>query len=178
MDQYGLSMNEMPQDARERLSKATVIRELLEGTVKPREEIADMPFTLAKNEMVIWTFRNARAYEHETGYRYEGGSHGASIRVVKGLYRRMGNFAGRRAPVKQRNKIGNGTLAITNRNLFFMSGTKTLRISHDKMISITPTGNSVLVGYDLARSHTLELETDDNRAFADILGNAQNGEEQ
>ena len=174
LDHYDIETEDMPRDVHMRLVKAAVIRDLLEGTVKPRMEISDMPFKLGKKELLIWAFKPVNAYEHKSSYRYEGGSRGVSIRVAKGLYWRVGNFKGNRVPVEQRIDIGTGFLAVTNKNLFFLSGGKTLRVPHNKIISIVPTGNSVLVGRDQVRSHTLEFETDDNWAFANILGNAHN----
>lgn len=176
MDHYSIAVEDISQALAERLVQAAVIRDLMEGTVKPRLSVTDMPFNLGKKEIVIWLFRNVHAYEHKTGYRYVGGSSGTSIRIAKGVYWRVGSYRGRRVPEDQRIGIGSGPLAVTNKYLYFMGGGKSLRVAHNKIISIVPTGGSVLVGRDLARSHTLEFSTNDDWALANILSNAQNWE--
>lgn len=175
MAHYHLTVNDLPLALGERLTQAAVIRDLMEGKVNPRLEVTDMPFNIGKKEIVIWVFRNVHAYEHKTGYRYEGGSRGTSIRIAKGVYWRVGNYKGHKVPVKQRISIGSGPLTITNKYLYFM-GEKSLRVAHNKIISIVPTGSSVLVGRDLVRSHTLELDTGDNWALVNMLSNARNWE--
>ena len=173
MAHYQITVNDLPRALGERLTQAAVIRDLMEGKVNPRLEVTDMPFNIGKKEVVIWVFRKVYAYEHKTGYRYEGGSRGTSIRIAKGVYWRVGNYKGSKVPVEQRISIGSGPLAITNKYLYFM-GEKSLRVAHNKIISIVPTGGSVLVGRDLVRSHTLELDTGDDWALANMLSNAQN----
>ncbi len=176
MDHYSITATDISQALAERLVQAAVIRDLMEGTVNPRLDVTDLPFNLGKKEIVIWLFRSVRAYEHKTGYRYVGGSSGTSIRIAKGVYWRVGSYRGRRVPEDQRIGIGTGPLAVTNKYLYFMGGGKSLRVAHNKIISIVPTGGSVLVGRDLASSHTLEFSTNDDWALANILSNAQNWE--
>ena len=57
---------------------------------------------------------------------------------MKGVYYRKSSFRG--APVKTLNtvSVGTGTLALTNKHLYFASTNKNFRIRFDRIVTVTP----------------------------------------
>lgn len=71
-----------------------------------------------------------------------GGSQGVSIRIAKGVYYRVGAFKGQPVEYSERVFVGSGLFAVTNRHIY-LSGGKSFRIQHDKIVTIEPFTNGV-----------------------------------
>lgn len=171
MDLHG---DELPQDARTYMIKAALIRDLLDGKVQPRAQVPDMPFNLMKKETLVWAYPSITAYEHKTQTEYVAGSRGTSIRIAKGVYWRVGVVKGRRVQREVQERLGSGPLAVTSRHIYYHAGNDSFRIKHDKIVSIIPTSESVIVNRDGARNKPLELMTDDPWFLTNIMSNARN----
>lgn len=156
------------------LVKAALIRDLLQGTVKPRAVAENLPFTLNKNETLIWAFPSVEAGEYRTKAEYTGGSQGVSIRVAKGVYWRTGAFKGEKVQRQVLNVIGTGSLAVTSHHLYFKAGTDAIRQALRNVISITPLEGAVMVHRSGERNMPLVFGSSDPWFLANILSNAQN----
>ena len=68
---------------------------------------------------------------------YEGGSRGVSLRIVKGVYYRIGAHKGRMRSETQLVETSRGFLIVTNKRLFLQpySGNPPLSIPLDKILS-------------------------------------------
>lgn len=85
-----------------------VLRDVLEGKVPDRVKIdGQLPFNFQKSEALVWAFPDTRYLELRTKRTYAGGYHGASVKVAKGLYYRVGAFRGH--PVDSTEMIEMGT---------------------------------------------------------------------
>ncbi len=164
----------IPEKVREQLLKAALVRDLLEGEVHPRVTAEGLPFLLQKGEVVVWSWPRVPVYEHKTKAEFVGGSQGASIRIAKGVYWRVGAVKGTRVEHEVRHPLGVGPLAVTNRHIYYLAGKDSQRIRLDKIVSINPIAGAVIVHREGARSKPLEWAVDDACFLANVLSNAAN----
>lgn len=170
----GLDNGQLPEPWRTRLVASGLLRDLLSGTVNPRLEGVPVPFNLQKKEKLIWIWPTIPAWELKTEQVWEAGMQGANIRVMKGVYWRVGATKARRVPQDVRRSLGSGPLAVTERHIYYQAGTTTLRLKFDNVISMLPTADGVLVGRDGARATPLEFGFSDPWFALNILTNAKN----
>ena len=64
-----------------------------------------------------------------------GRSQGVSVRVVSGVYVRLGAFKGKPVFSTERVEVGVGTLYVTDKNLYFYSRAQSVRIPYGKIVS-------------------------------------------
>jgi hypothetical protein len=147
---FELKLIDLPEDAAYRLSKGSILRQLDEGklpTTLPRIDGYN-PINLERGEVIVWIFKNASYLVPHTRTQYVGGSQGVSIRVMKGVYFRLGAFKG--APIQKDylKKEGVGNLVLSNRNLYFVSKIKSSKIPIRKIISIEPSADGLSISRD------------------------------
>jgi hypothetical protein len=125
--------------------QSEILREVSEGIVSTSKLniTGNLPFLLQKNENILWLFQNVEFQEQRTKTIYQGRSQGVSIKIAKGLYYRTGSFKGNPVSTQQMTILGNGILALTNKNLYFASSTKNIKIPYSKLISITPYSDGI-----------------------------------
>ena len=129
-----------------KLVKSLVIKDILNGKIPKRAEITDQTFfNLQKNENLIWLINDVDYYEDRVKRQYVGGSHGASIRIAKGFYYRVGGFRGEPIDTVQKIYFGKGILGFTNKHLYFFNYETTFRIRYDKIISVTPSSDGFTI---------------------------------
>ena len=130
--------------AHTRLVKAAVIRDVLAGTLPERLQLSDpLPINLQKGEKVIWAFGGCDYWEDKTKRTYQGGSRGASIRVMQGVYYRVGAFKGSPVYSTERVLVDKGDLYITNKHIYFSGPAKSLRVPYAKIVSFLPFDDGV-----------------------------------
>jgi len=133
----------------EKVVKASILRDLAEGIVsEPRILVDQLPFIFQKTEKLIWVFNNAEYYEQVTVTHFEGGSHGVSFKVAKGIYYRTSSFRGQPVKTEQMKYLGNGILAITNKHLYFSNSQKTFKIPFNKIIALQPYEDGIGINKD------------------------------
>lgn len=129
--------------------KAAVLREILEGKIPQGVKIeSTLPFNFQKGETLVWLFRNVSYYEPRTRTTYTGGTSGASVRIAKGLYYRVGGFRGNPVVTTQITLIDTGTLGITNKHIYFAGDAKSFRLRYDKIVSFTPYTDGIAIHRD------------------------------
>ena len=130
--------------AHTRLVQAIVIRDVLNGIIPQRMELTEaLPVNLQKGEKVVWVFAGCDYLEDRTKREYVGGSRGASVRVMKGVYYRVGAFKGSTVASTERVHVDSGTVVITDKNIYFSGSSKSLRIPYDKIVSFLPFDDGV-----------------------------------
>lgn len=123
----------------ERVAKGLILNDLFQGKL-PENRLnisGNSPFLLDKGETLIWIFQSVEFYEQRTKTIFEGRSQGISIKIAKGVYYRTGHFKGNPVTTSQMTLIANGMFALTNKNIYFASTSKSFRIPYPKLISIT-----------------------------------------
>ena len=75
--------------------KAAILREVLSGNlIDHLSDKGKIPINFQKGEIVVFPFAGAQYFEDRTRRQYVGGSQGISVRLMKGLYYRVGAFRG------------------------------------------------------------------------------------
>lgn len=132
-----------------KLARGAILREVMEGRIPDKVRVdGPIPFNFQKQETLIWLFQHVKYFEQKTRRRYEGGSSGVSVRIAKGVYLRSSAFKGRAVDYTETASLGTGILAVTNKHLYFAGPEKTFRISHDKIVAITPHSDGVSIQRD------------------------------
>jgi hypothetical protein len=159
---FGLSGDMLKTDESHwALVKARAIRDVLEGDFSSQITAeGTLPFNFQKSENLIWLYPEANYFQPRTTTAYQGRSSGVSVRVVGGVYYRVGEFSGDPVVTTQMALLDTGVLAITSKHLYFAGGMKSLRIRYDEIISISPYSDAIAIQRDNA-SELDVLQTND-----------------
>lgn len=131
--------------------KAAILRDVLDGVVPERMSLdGKLPINFQKNEQLVWAFQNSKYLEDKTRRTYVGGSQGASIRVMKGVYYRVGSFKGHAVDEIERVHVDTGWVAVTTKNIYFAGPQKSVRLPYPKIVSFEPFSNGIGVIRDAA----------------------------
>lgn len=155
-----------------KLIKILVLRDILEGKIPNRLKIdGPLPFNLLKDETVIWIFNNVNYYQTRTYRHYVGGSQGASVRVMKGVYYRVGGFRGYPIEETKLTLVDQGILCITNKNIYFGGKIKSFRIPYNKIVSFTPYSDGIGIHRDSVNAKLEAFSTNDGWFTYNLLVN-------
>ena len=129
----------------EKVVQSKVLQELLNGQVpSPRITISgNFPFILGKNEHMLWLFRDVTLQMQKVRRETVGRTRGVSIRICKGVYYRTGGFRGHPIETTYMQRIGTGSVCLTDKNLYFHSPEKSLKIPFSKILSLDPYSNGM-----------------------------------
>lgn len=124
VDAFGLEASAFDEAGiRDKLVQALILKDLTEGRPSTRIQLSTaLPIVLKRGETVQWLFNGVTRREPRTSYHYEGGSHGVSIRLMKGVSYRVGSHKGQRVATTEMVDVGSGALAVTNNAIYFMGG--------------------------------------------------------
>jgi hypothetical protein len=125
-----------------KMTKGCVLGDLASGKLRPRVSVnGALPFNFQKGEIVLWVFAGCRYLAEKAHSTYVGGSHGVSFRIARGVYYRIGAFKGHSVKTTSLDPIDTGTLAITQKNLYFAGPQSSLRIPLSKVVTFLPYSN-------------------------------------
>lgn len=144
----------------EKMLQAEVLYDILNGN-KPNPKITiggDFPFMLNKNENIVWLFRNITLHQQKVQREYVGRSRGVSMRLMKGVYYRTGGFKGHPIETTIMQRIGIGSVCITDKHIYFHSPEKSLKIPFSKILSIESYSNGVGIQKDGANDKPIFFE--------------------
>ena len=120
-------------------AKAAVLREVLNGVIPQRVSVdGNIPINFQKGEQIVWAFPNSKYLEDKTKRQYVGGSQGVSLRIMKGVYYRVGAFKGHAVESTERVHIDTGWIVVTSKHIYFAGPAKSLRVQYSKIISFLP----------------------------------------
>lgn len=175
-NKYSLTQSELDRSGvYSKLIKAAVIRDVLNGEFPTRVKIeGNMPFNFQKGERIVCFFKDVQYYEDKIRRQYVGGSQGVSLRIAKGVYYRVGAFKGEAVETTQRVLIDTGLLAITDKNIYFAGGNKSLRIRHDKIVSHMPFSDGVGIHKEGVTAKPQIFITGDGWFTYNLLSNISN----
>jgi hypothetical protein len=149
---FSLSQSDLDGNgALTKTAKAAVLRDVLNGIIPQRMSVdGNLPINFQKSEQVVWAFPNSSYLEDKTRRQYVGGSKGVSIRVMKGVYYRVGAFKSHAVEHTERVHVDTGWIAITNKNIYFAGPRKSLRLPYAKIVSFEPFKDGIGVMRDAA----------------------------
>ena len=154
------------------LAKAGAIRELLEGRLPQRMAVqGSLPINFLKSETVVWAFKDATYLEDKNQRTYVGGSQGFSVRVMKGLYYRASAFKGQAIDRTVRVAIDEGLVVVTDKNVYFAGGRKSLRVPYSKIVSFQPFGDGIGIVRDAANAKLQIFATGDGWFIHNLVVN-------
>jgi hypothetical protein len=130
--------------ALDRVKKAAVLRRVMTGDAGSNMTVEDgFPVVLQRGEKAVWCFNGVDYLEDRTRRQFVGGSQGVSVRIMKGVYYRVGAFKGESVYSTERQHVGNGLLLVTDTNLYFHGAAKSFRIPFKKIVSFTPFADGI-----------------------------------
>lgn len=116
--------------------KGLVLRETREGTFNGRFNVSGLPLLIPESDPIIWAWPNVSYLEDRVRIDRSGGSQGVSIRIMKGVYYRVGAFKSRPVEVAERKLVDVGWLVASRRHLWFSGPAKSLKTPWSKIIAI------------------------------------------
>jgi len=172
-DRFSLSQSDLDRaGAFSRVVKAAVLRDVLNGIVPQRVTIdGNLPINFQKGEQIVWTFPNAEYLEDKTRRQYVGGSRGVSIRIMKGMYYRIGAFKGQAVNRTERVYVDKGWVVVTNKHIYFAGSVKSLRIPYSKIVSFQSFSDGIGVLRDAANAKPQIFVTGDGWFTYNLVSN-------
>lgn len=142
---FGLTIEDLNQTGTySRLVKSSVLRRVLEGDLEDLAQTGNFGgVNFDRGEFAVWSFQGVQHLEDVERRQVVGRSQGVSVRVMSGVYYRVGGFKGEPVVTTERKDLGTGTLIATNMNLYFIGEKKTTKIPYRKVVSYTPYSNGV-----------------------------------
>ena len=136
----GIALNCLPMqyqsESLARIGQAMVLKDLQRG-VLPQKPLT-VPVMLSKGECALWVYDNVTMFQEKITREYVGRSRGMSYRIFKGITYRTGSFKGHPVERSSMDKIGVGSLVITNKHFFFHCPTASVKIPYAKLVGVTP----------------------------------------
>lgn len=136
----GIVLNCLPiqyqSESLARIGQAIVLKDLQRG-ILPKNPLT-VPVMLGRGECVLWVYDNVTMFQEKITREYVGGNRGLSFRICKGVTYRTGSFKGRPVEKSHMEKIGVGSLVITNKHFFFHCPTASSKIPFTKIIGVSP----------------------------------------
>lgn len=145
-----------------KLKKANILRLLANGE-KPAEIRVEglTGLNVESGEIVVYIFNAVTRFAQQTRTQYVGRSQGVSVRIMRGVYYRVGAFKGEPIKTKETKIDGFGDLIITDRNVFFndvVGGTGVAKISIRKIAAVQPCPNGIIVTRDTVNPKPITFE--------------------
>lgn len=155
-----------------RVTMNATLREVLAGRVPNSQVIrGDIPFNFLKGETLVWLFTNVPYYEEKTSRSYVGSYQGASIRIMKGVYYRVGGFKGQPVETTALARIDTGLLGVTTQHVYFAGGHKSFRIPYPKIVSFAPFSDGIGITRDAANAKPQIFVTGDGWFIYNLVVN-------
>lgn len=172
-DHFALSQEDLDHNgAFTKTAKAAVLRDILNGIIPKRVSMkASVSINFQKDEQVVWAFSDSKYLEDIKKRHYEGGSQGASIRVMKGVYYRVGAFKSFPVDTVERVQVDEGWVVVTTRNIYFAGPQQSLRIPYGKIVSFLPFSDGIGLIRDTATSKLQIFVTGDGWFSYNVVTN-------
>ena len=133
-------MNELVALRNGRLARTQTLHQLEFGTVTA-PPIPNL--VMRRGETVLWSIGGTLYETKVVSRRYEGGSRGVSLRIVKGVSVRVGAQRGQLVTEEGNVPVSSGLFVVTNQRLIFQGDAKSVSDSLDKILDINPSPNSL-----------------------------------
>lgn len=173
-DLFDISDEELSEyDTQTKIVKNRVLQDVLNNDIqKSRLTLqGQLPFLLEKDEIILWIFQDAELYEIQTKTQFVGGSHGVSVKIAKGLYYRTSSFRGEPIKTQETKLTSSGLLALTNKNLYFGSYAKNLKIKYSQIISMPTFSDAIGIQQSRANSKPLYFKNVDVWFMFNVISN-------
>jgi hypothetical protein len=172
-EHFSLSQNELDRNgAQTKITKSAVLRDILNGVIPQRMQInINLPINFQKSEKIVWVFPESKYLEDKNRRQYVGSSRGVSIRVMKGVYYRVGAFRGRVVEHTERVYIDTGWMVVTDKNIYFAGQRKSIRLPFSKIVSFEPFNDGIGIMRDAATAKLQSFVTGDGWFTYNLITN-------
>lgn len=159
--------------ALDKIFQSKILQNILEGNIPtnitPQSEY--LPFILSKSEHFLWLFKDITLYQQTTIKKYVGKSSGISVRIMKGVYYKTSGFKGQPIETTIMKNLGNGDVCLTDKNIYFSSPEKSLKIPYSKIIKAESYSNGIEIQKDGLTSKPIFIENIDSWFVYNIIAN-------
>jgi hypothetical protein len=167
---FEMTLEDLPPMTSQKLIKCGILRDLETGIVPNRVNInGNIPINLGRDEKIIWIFKDTTYFTTRTRTRYEGGSQGVSIRIMKGVYYRVGAHKGQSVRTEYLSEEGNGILALTNKAIYFYTSPKLLKIPAKKIIGVEAYDDGITITRESTNPKPQIFKIDDPWFAANVI---------
>jgi hypothetical protein len=172
-ERFALSQSELDRNgAMTKTAKAAVLRDVLNGVVPQRMKFdGNLPINFLKGEQIVWAFPGSKYLEDKTRREFVGGSQGVSVRVLKGVYYRVGAFKGHAVEHTERVHVDTGWVVVTSKNIYFAGSRKSVRLPYAKIVSFQPFSDGIGIMRDTATAKPLMFITGDGWFTYNLITN-------
>ena len=172
-DHFSLNSIDLDRNgALTKTAKAAVLRDIFSGKLPPEMDVKSrLPINFQKGEQVVWVFQNSKYLEDKVRRQFVGGSQGVSVRVMKGVYYRVGAFKGQAVEHTERVHLDSGLVVITDKNIYFAGSSKSTRIPYSKIISFEPYSDGIGIMRDAATAKPQIFVTGDGGFAYNLVTN-------
>ena len=94
-----------------------------------------------------------------------------SFRIMKGVYYRTGGFKGYPVETTIIQKMGTGSVCFTDKNIYFASPEKSIKIPYYKILSVDSYSNGIGIQKDGANDKPIFLEGVDSWFAYNVIAN-------
>ena len=122
---------------------------------------------LQKSEMAYWSEPASILEERVVKRRYEGGSHGFSFRIAKGVSYRVGAHRGHIVTDTAVVPVSSGELIVTNKRVIFRGDAKSFNLRLDKLLELNFYSDGVRLTDDKGKPRVVKFAEEGN---ADVVG--------
>lgn len=155
-------------------TKSLIVQDILHGITPHRATLTRNPINFQKDEILIWPFVGVVLYEEVVRRQSVGASRGISVRVASGIYYRVGAFKGEPLVTSSLQPKYSGSLIITNKNVYFYSVQKSIRLPYGKILSFVPFEDGIGIQPDRMNAKTIYIKGLDGRFAFNVVSNIQN----
>jgi hypothetical protein len=114
-------------------------------------------------------FKGARYLTTHIRTSYVGRSQGVSVRLMRGVYYRVGGFRGEPIRTEYLSEEGTGNLTITTHNVYFVAPRKAFKLPIQKIISVQLYSDGIEILRDGASAKPAVFLIDDAPFAANLL---------
>lgn len=135
----GIADEEIQPNKKE-LARLRLLNEIQGGNIPT---IPATNLVMHKDEKAYWSEPAILAEEKVINRRYVGGSHGVSLRIMKGVSYRIGSYRGNLVSETGVVAVSNGSLIITSKRLIFQGDKKSFAVNLNKILNIQIFSNGI-----------------------------------
>ena len=172
----GLSLNNLPTQYGntdlEKVGQAIVLKELEKG-ILPQKPIS-VPVLLGRGECALWVYHNVTMFQEKIQREYRGRSGGFSFRICKGVTYRTGQFKGRPVENSYLDKIGIGSLVVTNKHIYFHCPTASVKVPYSKLVGVEPYSDGIELHKEEAKPKRMVFQGFDSWFIVNVLSHIDN----
>lgn len=172
-EHFGLTQGDLDKNqAYERVAKAAILRDIASGKLSSRVTInGTLPFNIDKRDTLVWYYNSVVYFEERVHKSFVGGSHGVSIRIMRGVYYRMGSFKGHPVATSSMDLIDVGKLGITAQYIYFVGSKKSFRIPYAKLVNFVPYSDGIGLFKDAVNAKQQVFKSGDGWFLFNLVAN-------